>query len=289
MKRFHFLAGLPRSGSTVLSSVLSQNPTLYASSNSALVELLVNVRNHLRITEQTRAFMQPTQEKDVLLAIMEGMYQFTDAQYILDKSRAWPHPDNIKLLIDILPEEPKFVAAARDLPAVLASFIMLIEAHPEAQSFVDKELAKRGLPFTTENRCAFLFSPDGTVWEAWHSLKMAFDAGYGRLFHIVEYDELTAHPEQSLEDIYRFLDIPLYKHNLAAITNKTPEDDNVYNLPGMHAVRPTLAKTSKDPAAVLGPELAARYASVPHFWRETPGKVLGRNPFKLGGTYDPLI
>ncbi len=220
---------------------------------------------------------------------MEGMYRFTDALHVIDKSRAWPHPDNIKLLNDILPEEPKFIAAVRDLPAVLASFITLIEAHPEAQSFVDKELAKRGLPFTTENRCEFLFSPGGTVWEAWYSLKMAFDAGYRRLFHVVEYDELTAHSEKALESIYAFLDIPLYKHDLAAITNKTPEDDRVYNLPGMHDVRPMLTKISKDPASVLGPDLAARYARVPHFWRETPGKTLGRNPFKLGGTYDPSL
>jgi len=172
---------------------------------------------------------------------------------------------------------------------VLASFIVLIEAHPEAQSFVDRELAKRGLPFTTENRCEFLFSPGGTVWEAWYSLKMAFDAGYGRLFHIVEYDELTAQPEKVIEGIYNFIGIPPYKHDLAAITNKTPEDDRVYNLPGMHDVRPGLKKTSKDPVAVLGPELAARYASVPHFWRETQSKTLGRNPFKLGGTYDPSL
>jgi len=281
MKRFHFLAGLPRSGSTVLSSILSQNPALYASPNSALVELLVNVRNHLRVTEQARAFMQPGQEKDVLLAIMEGMYRFTDAPNILDKSRAWPHPENIKLLSDILPEEPKFIATVRDLPAALASFIALIEAHPEAESFVDRALKEKGLPLTTANRCEMLFSPGGTVWEAWYSLKMAFDAGYARLFHLVEYDDLAARPQETISGIYNFLGLEPYEHDLAAIFNKTPEDDRVYNLPGMHDVRPALKKTSKDPAAVLGPDLAARYASVPHFWREPGVHPRGSNPFKL--------
>jgi sulfotransferase len=281
MKKFHFLCGLPRSGSTLLASIISQNPTLYASPNSPLVELLVNVRRHLRTTEQARAFMQPGQERDVLRGIMEGMYAFSTAPHVLDKSRAWPHPENVALLREMLPEEPKFIATVRGLPAVLASFIALIEKHPERRSFVDKNLAERGLPFTTENRCEALFSPGGTVWEAWCSLKMAFDAGFAPLFHIVEYDELAARPQETLAGIYRFLGTPAYGHDLAHIKNKTPEDDAVYDLPGMHDVRPVLGKASPEPAAVLGPVLAARYAAVPHFWRAPAVPARTRYPFSL--------
>jgi sulfotransferase len=282
MKQFYFLSGLPRSGSTLLTSILSQNPAIYASPNSPLVELLVNVRNHLRTTEQARAFLEPRQEKDVLLSIMDGFYRFSDAQNILDKSRAWPHPHNIELLRDILPEPPKFVAVVRDLPSALASFITLIEAHPEAQSFVDRELEKRGLPLTTANRCELLFSPQGTVHEAWYTLKMAFDAGYENLFHVVEYDELCAHPRETVEGVYRFLGIEPYSHNFSSIVNKTPEDDAVYSLPGLHEVRPAVKKISKDPKAVLGPELFARYAGVPHFWRQKNAMTRPQeNPFTL--------
>jgi hypothetical protein len=243
---------------------------------------LVNVRNHLRITEQARAFIQPTQERDVLLSIMDGFYRFSDAPHILDKSRAWPHPHNIGLLKDILPEEPKFIACVRSLPAVLASFVALIEAHPGSKSFVDAALEKKGLPFTVQNRCEALFSEGGTVHEAWYTLKMAFDAGYGNLFHIVEYEDLAARPRETLEGIYRFLNIEPFAHDFSHIINPTPEDDAVYNLPGMHAVRPAVFKTSKEPAEVLGPALAARYASVPHFWRtEAAAPRPQENPFIL--------
>ncbi|HWB33948.1 MAG TPA: sulfotransferase [Candidatus Paceibacterota bacterium] len=282
MKDISFLCGLPRSGSTLLASILSQNPAIYASPNSALVELLVNVRNHLRVTEQVRAFMQPGQEKDILLSIIEGTYRFTDARYVIDKSRAWPHPENIRLLCDILPEEPKFIATVRDLPAVLTSFIALIKAHPESESFVDRALREKGLPLTTENRCQELFSPGGNIWESWFSLKMAFDAGYARLFHVVEYDDLTERPRETVEGVYDFLGIPYFGHDLTNIVNRTPEDDAVYNLPGMHDVRAVLKRTSQPPAAVLGPELVARYAAVPHFWRASAKPATaGGNPFKL--------
>jgi len=279
MKRFYYLCGLPRAGSTLLTSILSQNHAVYASPNSPLVELLVNVRNHLRVTEQARAFMQPTQEKDVLLSIMEGMYKFADAPNIVDKSRAWPHPHNIELLKDILPEAPRFVALVRDLPSVLASFISLIEAHPETVSFVDRELSKRGFPITNANRCEMLFSSGGTVHEAWYTLKAAFDAGYENLFHTVEYDDLCADPSKTLEGVYAFLGIEPIAHDFSSIINKTPEDDRVYDLPGMHDVRPQVAKISKDPRVVLGEELYARYASVPHFWRKEAAAA--DNPFKL--------
>jgi sulfotransferase len=281
MKQFYFLSGLPRAGSTLLASILSQNPAIYASPNSALVELLVNVRNHLRVTEQARAFLQPTQERDVLRSIMEGFYRFSNASYIIDKSRAWPHPHNIGLLKDILPEEPKFIACVRSLPAVLASFVALIEANPGSKSFVDAALERKGLPFTAENRCQELFSEGGTVHEAWYTLKMAFDAGYGNLFHIVEYDDLAARPRETLDGVCRFLNIEPYAHDFSHILNPTPEDDAVYNLPGMHAVRPAVSKTSKEPAAVLGRELAARYAGVPHFWRQDVSSHPQENPFIL--------
>lgn len=281
MKQFYFLTGLPRSGSTVLSCLLSQHPDIYASPNSALVELLVNVRNHLRTTEQARAFLQPEQEGDVLRSIMDGMYRFTDAPIIVDKSRAWPHPHNIELLRNILPNEPRFVAMVRSLPEILASFIALVEAHPESVSYIDAHLTARSLPLTNANRCAFLFSPDGTIHESWYTLKAAFDAGYADLFHVVEYDDLVAHPEETLAGIYRFLGIEPAPHDFSAIENTTPEDDRVYGLPGMHTVRPILRKEPRDATAVLGREVYETYAVVPHFWRDENTGDTAPNPFTL--------
>ena len=41
MKTYHFLAGLPRSGSTVLASILNQNPEVYVTPTSPMLDLLV--------------------------------------------------------------------------------------------------------------------------------------------------------------------------------------------------------------------------------------------------------
>ena len=41
MKNIYFLAGLPRSGSTVLAAILSQNPAVHTTGTSGLLDMLV--------------------------------------------------------------------------------------------------------------------------------------------------------------------------------------------------------------------------------------------------------
>jgi sulfotransferase len=266
-KQFFFLGGLPRSGSTVMASVLSQHPAIYASPNSPLVNMLVNVNRHLLETEQAKAFLQPTQRTDVLRYLMEGLYAFSDASIIIDKSRAWPHPHNLALLEEVLGQQVKLIAMVRDLPSILASFLRKIHEHPETVSFVDKTLRDRRQVCTDKNRLQVLFSPDGTVYEAWYTLKQAFDEGWADRIHIIEYDDFVSQPEQTMNELYDFMDVPAFSHDFAHIINKTPEDDTVYNLPGLHVVRPQLQKTAPHPRDLLGLVLYETYAGVPHFWR----------------------
>jgi len=267
-KNFFFLGGLPRSGSTVLASLLSQNPAVYASPNSPLVNMLVNVNKHLQDTEQAKAFLQPTQRIDVLRHIMTGFYAFADHSVVIDKSRSWPHPHNLALLTELLEQPVKIIATVRDLPSVLASFIRIIHEQPETVSFVDQALRDQRQLCTDINRAQLLFSPQGTVYEAWYTLKQAFTEGWGPHIHLVEYDDLVNNPERTLAYLYEFLGLPAFTHDLTNIINHTPENDLVYHMPTLHHVRPRLQKTAPSPRLVLGDALFMQYMSVPHFWRQ---------------------
>ena len=55
MKQFYFLSGLPRSGSTLLSSILNQDERVYASANSPLLDMLYYNEQYWRDSEQGRA------------------------------------------------------------------------------------------------------------------------------------------------------------------------------------------------------------------------------------------
>ncbi len=62
MKNIYFLSGLPRSGSTVLAAILSQNPNIHATSTSNLLDTLVGTLKAWSDSLTTKA--QPDQKKE---------------------------------------------------------------------------------------------------------------------------------------------------------------------------------------------------------------------------------
>ena len=55
MKRLYFVAGLPRSGSTLLCNILMQNPAIYASATSGIPEVLRGIRDGWDLVSPFRA------------------------------------------------------------------------------------------------------------------------------------------------------------------------------------------------------------------------------------------
>lgn len=283
-KRIVTLGGLPRSGSTVLSSILNQHPAIYASPNSPLVELLVNVNRHLQTTEQARAFLQPTQVDDVLRRLIQGFYDFTNRTLVVDKSRAWPRPENLTLLAQSTEQPVVCIVMVRDIAAIAASFLRRVHACPPDTAYIDVALQKAGRPRTDEERVEWLLSPGGTVYESYEALRAGYDSEWRSCLQIIEYDELVERPLDTLAKLYEVLEVPSFAHDLTHIENPTPERDYVYGIPGLHQVRPALRSTAPDPATVLAPAVLARCQAVPHFWREravTSGGAPTRNPLHL--------
>ena len=53
MKSIYFLGGLPRSGNTLLSALLNQNPDIYVSPLSPLLNNLLTIEKNLNFNEVT--------------------------------------------------------------------------------------------------------------------------------------------------------------------------------------------------------------------------------------------
>ncbi len=54
-KRIYFLAGLPRSGSTLLANILAQHRQIYVTPTSGIVDMLVQVRNTWDLNDSFQA------------------------------------------------------------------------------------------------------------------------------------------------------------------------------------------------------------------------------------------
>lgn len=266
-KQIHFLSGLPRSGSTVLAALLSQNPEIYASASSPLVGIMHGAKHMWDTSEHRHAFAEDGQIERVLGAIAEAFYAHIDKPIVLDKNRAWPNPENQEMLRMALGRQPKIVCTVRSVPAVLASFIALVRKNPDTVSFIDRGLIELHEELNDENRCKLLMSEQGHVFQSWAVLKMGFEALHDNLL-IIDYDALMENPARELARIYDFLGVPPFQHDVRNIANPVQEDDEAaYNMPGMHVIRRELGSVAKSPRDVLGDDLYERYAD-PHlsFW-----------------------
>ncbi len=91
-KRIYFLAGLPRSGSTLLANILAQHPKMHVTPTSGVVDMLVQVRNGWDQNDAFRAMERKLSEEvkgNVLRAMLQAYFSHVDKPVCIDKNRYW--------------------------------------------------------------------------------------------------------------------------------------------------------------------------------------------------------
>jgi len=262
-KQFFFLAGLPRTGSTVLASILNQNPKIYVTPTSPLETLLRENDNAWHETPSVIANLFPEQLKNISDAIINGCWEHIDKPIIIDKHRVWASKiPQIKLAFG----RAKIIVTTRDLPSIFASFLRLNRNMPLGTSGIDLTLLKEGTWLNDSNRVDSMWN--SYVKKTWLNFKAGYENNRECL-HIVEYDDLCSKKEEVIQGIYKFLELPYYNHDLENIVNVTPEnDEESYGLIGLHNINATLEKTSSDPKDILGERLYNKYNDMNlEFWR----------------------
>lgn len=234
-KQYFYLAGLPRSGSTVLCNILLQNPDVYASSTSSLPIFIESVKNqwddkhrHLSKCESR------TIEKGVLQGIIDGYYAHIDKPIIIDKSRNWPNL--METLTWVFDKEPKVIACVRDVRQTLESFEELF-----------RETLAVGMPsqfangfVTMEQRADAMATREGPVGSAYEILRDAVSRGWKDQILFVRYEDLGGNPASVIHNIYKFLELEPFDHDFNNIVQLTKEDDRVHKFEGLHDIEPKL-------------------------------------------------
>lgn len=277
-KKYHFMGGLPRSGSTLLSSILNQNPRFDSGSSSPVLPLMHTIIDHLWNNELYHAYPKPQQASDIVKNIAYQWYGDTTAPVIFDKNRAWPaRLDLIKGHLNI--ENPKIICPVRDTDEILTSFISMIHRNPfhegqEKINFIDEQLVKQNIPINDENRCIQIAEAQGGIlFEAWNAMIQGINQGYSQYMYFVDYNHLITNPQETINNLYEFLEEEPYEHDFSNIFNKHEENDlNTYGLGDMHKVRQELKKTSPDPKDILPESILGRYKQM-EFWNQSQSQT----------------
>jgi sulfotransferase len=132
MEKLFYQSSLPRSGSTLLQNILAQNPDIYATPTSGVLELVFGARGNYTNSPEFKAQDAELMKKGWQAFAKNGMDAFynavTDKKYVVDKSRGWGiHYD---FLNTIFPE-PKVVCMVRNLKDVFASMEKNYRKNPE--------------------------------------------------------------------------------------------------------------------------------------------------------------
>ena len=154
--RLHAIAGLPRTGSTLLCNLLNQYPAFHASSTSPLPQMLRATSNLLASRPEFKGDLNrdPEATEDRLVAtlhgIIDGWHGLWRAGHVFDKSRGWT--GSIPFLQKVDPQA-KTIVLVRDLRDIVVSI--------ERQYRKTEIFGESGAPF--EARLTDMFSPEGLI------------------------------------------------------------------------------------------------------------------------------
>ena len=232
--KFIGLGGLPRSGATLLSAILDQNPEIHAEGNSAVCQLMWDMPQSCYgpASEQLNATYRGDTIPSIVSAIPSAYYKDVSANVIVDKCRSWTMPTNMAMLQKYFVESPKVIVMERPLVDIYKSFNAIHRSNGrEVEANMEFELLPNSEPVVR--------SLDGVIW--------AKQNNQNGNFLFISYDELVTETERVLTSIYEFCEIAPFKHDLNNIINNHPEDGvGVYDNAGLHDVRPTICKRKID-------------------------------------------
>ena len=224
------LSGLPRSGSTLLSSILSQNPDIHAEGNSAVCQLMWDMQHSCNgnAKEQLLANNRNKTGKDLISSIPSIYYKDVKAPIIIDKCRSWTLPDNMMMLYNYVDSNPKVIVLERPILEIVKSFVNLRKEN-NWQGNLEKGLLDIGYP----------------IERSLSGIKWAKENNKGE-FLFIQYDDLVSNPQNTINKIYKFCELESFEHDFNNIVNKHLENDSVYGLLGQHDIRPTIKKRNID-------------------------------------------
>ncbi|HET8764478.1 MAG TPA: sulfotransferase [Rhodanobacter sp.] len=263
-RKFHFISGMPRAGSTLLAAVLNQNPRFRAGMTSPLADILGVVIAEASGKNDFSHAVTDTQREAMLRGLVENFYADAPGDVVFDTSRLWC--SRMPLLATLFPQA-KVIACVRQLSWVLDSMERLVRQQPVNVS----KVFRYDTNTTVYSRVEALTDPRGMVGFGFQATKDAFYGQYapGHLL-LLTYESLVRNPEAALRAVYQFLGEPWFAHDFDHLAYAADEFDARVGLPGLHTVRPKLAAVER--ASVLPREIFARFTHE-SFWMDPKNNV----------------
>ena len=264
MTQFHFIAGLPRSGSTLLAAILRQNPAITASMSSPVGGIFSAVQKAVSASNEAAMFLTNNQRENLLRNVFLECYRQTN-EIVFDTNRLWP--SKLPTLVKLFPD-CRIVCCVRQIAWIMDSIERLVRRNAyELSGIFGYEPGG-----TVYSRCAALGASNGLVGFALDALREGFYGEHVDRLLMVEYQALAKHPRDTVGAIYEWLKLPYFTAHDFENVKQIPgaaEFDARIGTPGLHSVAAKVEWRERE--TILPPELFASFP--PPFWRSNNPKI----------------
>ena len=200
-QKVFFLSGTFRCGTSLLRSIINQNPNFYVTPNS-IIPSVVWILNRFKQEHDYKHWTNVDVDKkykdnekyynNIIKNTFKNYFYLHKQKYILEQGR-WGTPGNFNLLKQYGFLPAKFIILVRPLKEILESWIR-----------VDKVLDN-----LMSGYCDNLMKPEGQVGQSALALNF-LTKHYKNNLLTIKYKDLCSHPEKTIKSIYKFLDVPYY-------------------------------------------------------------------------------
>src|ERR1044071_448789 len=241
VRKYHFISGLPRSGSTLLAALLRQNPRLHAGMTSPMAALFSGMLNQCSAGSEYASMIDVPRRRQLLRGMFDSFYADVQCEVVFDTSRGWCA--RMPAVLDLFPEA-KVIACVRNVAWVMHSLERLYRANPYENTKLFNDDSERNNVYS---RVETLAQRNRLVGYAWSALKEAYYGEQASALLRVEYELLAQAPEKCLRLVYDFIGEPWFEHDFDHVHYDAPEFDQALGLSGLHKVRPKVAAVARRP------------------------------------------
>tara|TARA_R100001143_G_C3321393_1_gene114951 strand:+ start:40 stop:891 length:852 start_codon:yes stop_codon:yes gene_type:complete len=273
-KTIYFISGFPRSGNTLLASILNQNSNIDATAHSILPDILFSIENIKHYNVAYNNFPDRQSVDNVSKNIFDSYYKDWSADIIIERGD-WITPCNFSLLEKYFLGEIKIVVLVRGILDIIKSYLNLCAVDSEfhinkTYDSLDKTTLYKD---EIEEKCDIIMRKGGYVDVILYSIKWLFDNNKEKHLYFVDYDELVKNTKNTIKGIYNFLNIDFFDHHFTHLeqlnVNNTSYNDNILGIGGdMHTIR-TNAIKEIDYQIELPVRVINNYSNL-ELWRKIP-------------------
>ena len=227
-----FLCSLPRSGSTLLTSLLNQRPDVYATPTSNLCTTMGAV---VQMWDESPTTITSSAKEEDIIRILKGIQnaRYDTDKLVFDKSRSWADPAIIKTMMRVQ-GDVKIVATVRPVAECLASFAKLMKPENITDFCKRSDVAEH-------------------LFHFYRIMKEGYKE-YPNNFLFIEYDDLVDNPQVQLNRIAEFVGIDSFIYDFDNIKD-SEEVDYIWDIKDLHKVRKKLSKQNYSARNILGQSL----------------------------------